>query len=125
MLLNCGHESTAGYGEDRDGKTICYACCADIDRKAMDETGRAAMYFTHDCGGREIQPGCWDCHGRNNAEVTNWPGSLRYRVMAYRVGGHNIAGRRYDVWFRDHVGKEWHGVQYGDRTQLCHCRRMK
>ena len=30
----------------------------------------------------------------------------------------------YDVWFIGPDGKEWHGVQYGDLTQVCHCRRV-
>jgi hypothetical protein len=41
------------------------------------------------------------------------------------TGRHNIAGVRYDVWFRGPDGHVWWGVQYGDMTQICHCKRTK
>jgi hypothetical protein len=57
-------------------------------------------------------------------ELTNWPGSLSIQVRRIKTGHHNIAGKRYDVWFT-FEGHEWHGVQYGDNTQICHCRKLK
>ena len=56
-------------------------------------------------------------------EVTNWPSSLRLKASV-KVGNHNIAGSRYDTWF-NFEGVVWHGVCYGENTQLCHCKRTK
>ena len=56
--------------------------------------------------------------------MSNWPGTLKFRVRYKRVGSHNLAGRRVDVWFTDSDGREWHGINYGHNSQLCHCRRL-
>ena len=112
MILDCGHEEsshsdlTTGYGEDDAGKRHCYACCAEHDKAQMIQNGHATLYLT-DNG------------------VTNWPGSLRFNFGTVRVGRHNIAGKRYDVWFTGPDNATWHGVQYGDMTQICHCKRIK
>lgn len=119
--LDCGHEPsphadfTTGYGVDRDGKKICYACCAENDRKQMRETGRATLYLTSEPN-----------EGNLSADhfVSNWPGSLKFRAHYYKVGRHNMTGRRYDVWFT-FENQPWHGVQYGDNTQVVHCNRIK
>lgn len=95
-----------GYGEYQ-GRKVYYACCADIDREKMKETGRAVLYLDG------IQ------------QLTNWPGTLRFPVRYSKAGNHNMTGSRIDVWFQGPDGKEWHGVQYGDNTQLCHCKRTK
>lgn len=62
--------------------------------------------------------------GSKNYRITNWPGTLEFSTAYMRRGYHNIAGRRYDVWFY-FAGKRWHGVQYGDNTQILHCRQTK
>ena len=112
-LLDCGHppsphlSCTTGYGLNPiDGKRSCYKCCAAIDATYMKEKGRIALYLTE-------------------SGVTNWPGSLSFPVLARTKGGHNIAQSRYDVWFRGPDNFIWHGVQYGENTQICHCRRTK
>lgn len=111
-LLDCGHpasahgKNTTGYGTDREGKRYCYDCCAEIDRQDMIATGKATLYLSG-----------W--------EVTDWTGHLRFQAGTVRKGRHNMAWVRYDVWFLGPDGHEWHGVQYGDNTQICHCRRTK
>lgn len=111
MVLDCGHEPsehesiTTGYGVDQQGKKHCYTCCADADKKQMRDTGQITLYLS-------------------SGKVTNWPGSLSIPVNNKRTGRHNWTGRRYDVWFY-FEGKLWHGVQYGDMTQLCHCKQIK
>ena len=77
----------------------------------MRDTGRAVLYLTEE--------------GPEGAVVTDWPGVLKFRVRHKRVGSHNLAGRRVDVWFADSDGREWHGVNYGHNSQLCHCRRLR
>ena len=117
-ILDCGHlpsphsEYTTGYGQDSDGKTWCWDCCARIDRENMETTGKITLYLSPN----PDHPIPW--------KVTNWPGTLTFPVHSFRVGRHNIAYRRYDVWFTVN-GHTWHGVQYGDNTQIAHCRRVK
>lgn len=125
-ILECGHSPsehssfTTGYGTDPEtGKRYCYACCADQDREDMLETGRATLYLSQENSGVLRLEG-----GRGHGTVSNWPGSLKFPAYIKR-GRHNIAGTRYDVWFKGPDGKTWHGVQYGDNTQICHCRRTK
>lgn len=97
-----------GYGYI-DDKPVCYECCGAADRASMLETGRATLYLTRTDGAYS---------------VTNWPGTMRL-AAGVKVGRHNIAGRRYDAWFTGPDGKPWHGVTYGDNTQICHCKRLK
>jgi len=90
---------------------VCFECCGDQDRASMRQTGRAVLYLS-----------------KIGADwfVSNWPGTLRIctNFPGVCVGRHNIAGRRYDVWF-NFEGCLWHGVTYGDNTQLCHVKRTK
>jgi len=98
-----------GYGHvDANGRQEkwCYHCCAANDRNLMELTGRATLYLAA-------------------TEVINWPGTLRHLILKKSQGRHNIAGNRTDVWFRDRYGALWHGVSYGSRTNICHCRRLK
>ena len=94
-----------GYATNDKNEMICYDCCAINDREHMRSTGRIMLYDT-------------------DTELTNWPGTLRFPSTYRRKGHHNIAGNRYDMWFH-FDGFEWHGVRYGDNTQIVHCRRTK
>ena len=107
---------TTGYGSDSDGNLLCYSCCAEGDKEYMRKEGKISLYLTgpHEKSGLS-----------SSTLLSNWPGSLKIRVYSsVRKGDHNIAGCRYDVWFK-FEGDDWHGVQYGDNTQLCHCHRLK
>lgn len=116
IICDCGHPEsphssiTRGYGIDEQGKTFCYACCADNDRKAMRETGRICLYLTGD----KIR----------GYKLTNWPGSFIIPLNHVAKGCHNIAGSRYDFRFT-FEGQLWAGVQYGENTQIAHCRKLK
>jgi hypothetical protein len=127
-ILDCGHppsshsDFTTGYGEDSEGKKSCYDCCAANDRRNMIETGKATLYlaknedYKEHLGNIDWQPRYF---------ITNWPGSLKLHATAVRTGSHNIAGKRYDAWFNFEDGYVWHGTQYGDNTQICHCKRTR
>lgn len=121
-LLDCGHypsphsDITTGYGMDEDGKKYCYACCADNDRKAMDERGKYTLYLVMDSEKDEYP---------RHYRVTNWPESLQYNVTSYSRSRHNFGGIRTDVWFKDYQGKQWHGYQIGQWSQICHVKRVK
>ena len=106
----CGVDlSNVGHGLDSaTGRAYCYQCCANRDIERMRSDGRAMLYLTTD-NGRYV--------------LTNWPGTLKINVLRSSVGKHNIARKRYDVWF-DYDGAPWHGVTYGDNTQICHCKRI-
>lgn len=100
---------------------VCYVCCAKRDRVDMRKTGRATLYLVKD---REACKIAGDGLDRSEYSVTNWPGTLSIRCPTPRKSRHNIARWRYDVWF-SFEGETWHGVTYGDNTQICHCRRTK
>jgi hypothetical protein len=99
----------AGYGIYDGDKAICYACCGLRNAAKMRETGKAILYLTDDQG---------------RYKVTNWPGTLSIEPWRVRSRRHNLVGRRTDVWF-NFGGASWHGVTYGEDTQLCHCKRLK
>ena len=117
MKLDCGHEPsphaefTTGYGI-MNNKKYCYDCCAKTDREDMENSGRATLYLTKK-----------DVNGSISWEVKNWPGSLKFKAYV-KKGSHNIARTRYDAWFTVN-DKRWHGVQYGENTQIIHCKRVK
>lgn len=126
-ILECGHPEsphfsfTRGYGKDANGNRHCYDCCAESDRQSMIDTGRGVLYLTiRD----EISPAGGN-YGDKIGTLTNWPGSLTFQTGRIRKGYHNIAGVRYDTWFRGPDGHKWHAVQYGDNTQIAHCKRVK
>lgn len=115
-----------GFAEDAQGNIICYACCAIRDKADMLESGKAVLYLTQKFEQFRM-PSRTSRRGYaavGEFEIINWPGTLKFRTDAMHVGAHNLAGRRYDVWF-DVDGESWHGVQYGDDTQILHCRRLK
>jgi hypothetical protein len=124
-VLDCGHvpsdhgPSTTGYGTDKDGKMFCYACCAENDKKAMIKDGRAMLYLVQD---KSVDK---SPDSRPSYRVTNWPGSLCFYVFHYRIGKHNIAGKRIDAWFKGPDGFVWHAKQYGNMSEIAHCKRTK
>ena len=121
MTLDCGHTITpkhgpggTGYGRNRSGESLCYECCADLDRASLRRREKTTLYLTESR----------DESGRIRREVINWPGSLRITPSAVSHGRHNIARTRTDVWFA-FEGNHYHAVQYGENTQLLHCSPIK
>ena len=100
---------TTGYATDDKENKICYDCCGKIDADWLIQHVRSTYYLTETCDGYE---------------VINWPGTMRIPVRSHKSGRHNFARTRTDVWFqfRD---RYFHGVQYGDNSQLLHIRRLK
>ena len=114
----CLNGLTTGYGMNSNlvilktlkrrllkGDKICFQCCATQDLSYMYRHGKIDLY--------------WD-----GEKITNWPGTLTIKPYAIKSGKHNIAGTRQDVWFM-HNEKVWHGVQYGEMTQIIHCKETK
>lgn len=122
------------FGTYADGRKDCEMCIAEHDRKQMVETGRAVLYLSFPRNPRigrgmsrqaQLGLGYLD-HNYGEVTVSNWPGSLKFKLYPrVKVGQHNMAGRRYDVWFPGPDGFVWHGTQFGDMTQICHCKRTK
>ena len=116
FCADCGKECKSdgfgtGYGIERStNKKICYDCCAKRDLEELNslEIGK----------GRVIQYLNW----RTN-EVTNWPGTMRFKVVC-KEGFHNIARVQRNVWF-SYKGKRFHGVQYGNDSEICYIKRVK
>jgi hypothetical protein len=106
------HSGGTGYALDSGNKKVCYACCAIADAEDM-KTGKATLYLSYN--GQGVLS--------NAGRVTNWSGTLIFNARV-RIGRHNIAGKRYDAWFIGPNMEKWHGVQYGDNTQICHCKRV-
>jgi hypothetical protein len=165
----CGAEGGAGYGNEGSepvnshpdaptlkkgeslerSRAICYACCATNDKRDMIETGRAALYLTHEDSpprgfyllGSHTSAGWYKT--REEAEkalrpglrikpdvlrvyyASNWPGSLKLRIGgAVRHSQNNWGAHRVDVWFTGPDGRPWWGVNIGD-NQILRCRRIK
>lgn len=101
-----------GYGEDEHGNKYCYKCCGDRDKQALADAkigDKFIFYLTFD--------------QRGNGTVSNWPGTYQKSVWV-RIGKHNIARRRYDCWFKEGVNN-FHGVRFGDNTEVCHVKCIK
>lgn len=117
-ILDCGHEPsehneiTTGYGQDASGKTFCYACIAKNELEDMHRTGKNVMYLVKRDDGYH---------------VTNWPASLDFKAYGVRKSWHNFAGSggRTDFWFKDDIGKEWHGYQIGQYNEIAYVKRNK
>jgi hypothetical protein len=103
-------QGSTGYAYQGNAKgpraLICYECCGLRDKETMIADGKTMLYWIGDY-------------------VVNWCETLKFKVNHTRTGKHNIARRRYDIWFTGPDGKPWHGIQYGDNTQICHCKRVK
>ena len=121
-ILDCGHAEsphdsfTTGYGIDKDGKKYCYDCCALQDKQAMINDKQITLYLT-------IENDAFKYDNFASSKVTNWPGNLTFNARV-KKGKHNIARYRYDCWFSFN-GYIWHGVQYGDNTQIVYCKQTK
>lgn len=108
--LNTGGCGATGYARtaDRD-EFMCYPCAAAAIAADLVRDGRGMLYLANRGGALSL---------------SDWAGERVYKVHRHTQGRHNIARVRYDVWFTGPDGKNWHGVQYGDNTQICHVRRL-
>ena len=121
FIPKVGESISTGYASNDKGDLLCYSCCAENDKKYMIEHGKIMLYLSD----KKIEPPTGDKFGHTYYEVTNWPGSLKFKTCQFNEGRHNIARKRYNVWFNGPDGFVWYGVQYGDNTQICHCKRTK
>lgn len=119
-------EGATGYAvRSGSGAKICYDCCAVRDRAEMAASGNSRALPLYLTGGDSSRP-----IGTDPYMLTNWPGTLRFRVRAYYRTRHNWGGWKTHVWFRgpDENGENkayWYGFQGGESNQVAHCRRLK
>ena len=104
----CQTEGGTGYGITEYNTKVCYKCCADIDLEYMIEHKRITLYLSE-------KDGQW--------YISNWPGTLKFKAYV-NFGRHNIARIRRHAYFNVN-GKAWYGDQYGDFSELCHCKEYK
>lgn len=103
-----------GYGTYYVGDKICYPCCGINDENRLLGLGigeKMSLYFDED-------------------GIKNWPGTFHIPRYKSKVGNHNIAGNREDVWFnyfnkKTNERQYYWGVVYGDWTEICHIKRVK
>lgn len=116
---------STGYGTMPEAQeVVCYDCCGKRDLAELQNAkpgDKFTFYLIKEKNGDgHIPTGCW--------VATNWPGTWKHVVFP-RVGNHNWAGVRRDVWFS--VGKPdgsrnyFHGIQYGDDSEICHVTCLK
>lgn len=120
----CASGLGAGYGiRASDHMRICYACCGDNDRRDMIETGRAVLYLTST---RKAERPAGSLIRHVVYEVTNWPGSLRFKVQpgAVRSFRHPFARNAKIAYFTGPDGATWSAKNIGD-SDIAHCRRIK
>jgi hypothetical protein len=64
--------------------------------------------------------------GGRRPVIVNGDGSERYPVSYYRVGRHNMCGKRYDFWWKvPGDPRVWHGWHTGDMNTVVHCAPTK
>jgi hypothetical protein len=110
--LPVNRSGASGYAVTGSGRKICYECAGKKEEKEVGKKGsgeKHVFYLSKKDG---------------KYSVINWPGTLRYTVTAVKSGRHNMAGTRTDVWFKDHLGREWHGTNIGD-NDLLRAKRLK
>ena len=101
-----------GYGVTPDGKKHCYACCAEMDRATMTRDGRITLYLT-------------GSPARRADKVTNWPGSLSFRVLWWKEGRAGFGGKSVSAYFEGPDGALWLARNQGaDWNQIARCQRL-
>ena len=113
-IVNPKNHVGTGYATYRGSeKKVCYKCVGILDREAMNKLKPGQKYdlYLTKRGGKYF--------------VSNWCDTLKYPVYTLSTGRHNMAGTRTDVWFKDGRKRWWHGVQYGDNSDICRCQLLK
>lgn len=113
-----------GYGYDAHGHKLCYRCIGILDKRRLERMSlgqRTDLYITKKTKG-DI----------SNYYVSNWPGTFKHHAIHLSDGRHNIAGIQRHYWFcirsnesNDGKTHAFHGVCFGDNTEILHCRKVK
>ena len=112
-------------------RRICYQCCATLDREAMTVRGLGCLYLVEKPAdetdrmrrSRRTMSG-WQYY---RYELTNWPGSVKFRLTYVNESFGYGFGRRYPVRTFRFIGPDgyyWSGRNAGD-NQLARCKRTR
>lgn len=136
-ILDCGHESApSAYGMTADGKKHCYACCGEMDRKEMIETGRGVLYLSV-MALKEWMATCilsrgmyasYMAESQDRCTISNWPGTLTFRphhVRKYEGWGFGGSYPIRIAYFTGPDGKLWCGRNAGRHNDILRCWRVK
>ena len=106
ICTGCGKE-THEYGMNGKGEKFCYDCCGVLEKRQL----------------LELRPKETLVFYLSEHEVTNWCGTMHIKCTV-KEDRHNIAKVRRDCWFKL-GGNCYHGVQYGNSSELCYIKRVK
>lgn len=94
-----------GYGEDKSGNIVCYACCAEQDKAYLRDHGILDGYLSSN-------------------EFINWPGSFRIPVLASKKSRNNFGAVRIDFWLK-WEGRNYYGRQVGNNSECAFIKVMR
>ena len=101
---------------------ICYKCCAKLDMAEMDRERKITLYLSYKVEKPPQQRSIFTSDLKD-AHVSNWPGTLKYPCTVSK--SRTPKGKsKYEATFKDHRGFLWHGVLYGEDSQLIKCKRV-
>lgn len=120
-------------------KRLCDKCTALHAYKVLTETGKVNLYLTmHQTYSQPDDTKGWKLAQRpdgghfwyKDLKVEHGIPMLWFIPHIFKVGRHNLSRWRYDVsfWVPNWTTKKldlWVGVNYGDNSQVCRCRRTK
>lgn len=121
---------TGNYGRDTEGNLFCLPCCGKNDLQKALETGKWIGYLSVSEDWKPCSPDALAIQkaqeGFGKYTASNWPGTLKVKVIGWNKTPHNFGGYRTNVWFKlpgDNF--IWYGYQIGDYNQILHSRRTK
>lgn len=116
------------HASEGDLRKVCYVCAGNIDKEHMDKHGYITLHLDGLMSLRNHMLAREHKHKTPTGvkiNVSNWCGSLSYPVDLVRVGNGGMMRVRRDIWFTDHNGDQWYGLQLGNASPLVYCRRIK
>jgi len=95
-----------GYATLKNNHKVCYKCVAVREANHMKQDGECWLYLT------------------DNQTVTNWPGTLVFKLTAYWTGKHNWGLTQAYFQFIGPDGKRWYGRHIvPNYNQICRVKR--
>lgn len=132
--LDCGHNPSphsafsTGTARTPDGREVCWSCATDEEIEQMRDSGLATLYILTQPPKQRARLGPLDKRDLQEAGkwpyVGNWTGYVKFPLVSWSRGRHNMCGERLDVRLKGPDGHIWHGVHLGD-NDLVRCKRTK
>lgn len=136
--LDCGHlwkpseaeyEFTTGYGKTPDGKTLCYDCCTQEDKKRMKELKPGEPFIGYLTIDRSIvgdypRQLITNLCAMRAIRVSNWPGYTLATITRIRLTSSGFSRNRFYFRCVDSTGEQWYG-NGSDFGVCCTIRKCK